>query len=197
MEKLIEQLRQALTDADMDDEQREAAEAALAALEEEAEEARVAAEEDESDEYEDGSREEGGAVADALTAFAETFEEVGRTLLEGQTAVLEEMTAMREAAEEEAEYRDAEEDEESDEDESESREADSDDAVSRLADSISSLEKLVKDSIPNRRGQGPDVDEDEDLDEAARIAKALEDEKNPEVRLRSVLKHSSGERPLW
>lgn len=191
MEKQIEELRSALKDADMDDEQREAATATLNDLETSLQEAKAARESEiaaaaaseESEEETEESRSVDSGVAEAMQAVVE----VSRVLAEGQTELLDELKAMRSEA---SEARAAEEEwEEEVEKELESRSTD-DDTVAAIAE----LKKLVEETIPLRRGAGPS--KEEDRSESDRVEAALAKIVDPGDRLRAAMKHSTGERLL-
>lgn len=195
MEKQIEELRSALKDADMDDEQREAAEATLSALETSLQEDKTAREAELAAKVVDQGNEDktessrsvevDREVVEALQAIAE----VSRVLTEGQTELLDELKAMRTEASEARKKVEEESTEEGDESKEE---------VSRtsteMMTAIAGLRKLVEESIPRRRGKGPSVEEDRS--ESERLAEAVSKIKDPAERLRAVMKHSTGERSL-
>lgn len=181
MDKYLEQimaLRQALKDADLADEEREVAEEALKTIEAGLKEREV-----EEEKTEKGETEERAPAAELdLSPIVETFESVGRAILEGQTAVLDEIKTMRE----ESAAREVE--EETEREEEESREAS--DATARVEKSLADMRKLITDAMPLRRGEGPGKETTEEpLDEAAQLERDLKDIENPEMRLRYVLNH--------
>lgn len=195
MEKQIFELRQALKDADMDDEQREAAEATLTALEtsineeREAREVEAALAAEVTEEQETDSRKVGSAVEDAIVALTE----VSRSLAEGQTVVLEEITAMRveatKARELELEW---EEEAQAEGQEEESRSTSNEEMLA----SIEKLTRTVEETIPQRRGAGANAETVNPLDESARLEEAVSNIKDPIERLRAIAKHVTGERKL-
>ena len=65
----------------------------------------------------------------------------------------------------------------------------------KLEDMVSDLTTLVRDTVPVRRGVGPD-DGEQTPDELDRVKAKLEEIEDPEMRLRGLFGHMSGERPI-
>lgn len=187
LKKLLDSLRGILDDADLEDEIKERGEKDLQAVE-------AAFEEEAKREIapvEEVTPEEAQEVVD-LTPMVEKLTEAITELAAGQREIVESLQAkpVEEVVEEPEESREVEVEEEvtPEPDLNEKR-------YTKLEGMIADLTKTVKDSVPVRRGKGPEEKEPE-LNEFDKVMTAVEAMDNPETRLRSMVGHITGDRPI-
>jgi hypothetical protein len=178
LKALITQIRNALDIADLEDEAREEANTAVEAVEE------LFKSESEKRQAEPTPEPAPEVDLTPVASALESLAEVTRELAEGQKAIKDELEAQRKVEPEPVV-----------EPEPEPEPDRTDERFTKLEESIDSLTTLIKDTVPVRRGEGPKKEE-KPKDELDIVKEALESEENPEVRLRSIVGHVTGDRPI-